>query len=667
MTVTGSLLVSGSGTFTNIGPAVFSGSITSTAGFTGSFSGTATSASYADTASFVTLAQTASFVANAQSASNAVTAQTASFANTFTVASTLTAQTLVVQTITSSVDFVTGSTRFGSLSSNTHVFTGSLAITGGLAVNAGTTTVGVLTGSSALFSSIIGVNGASEDGWALKANGNLKVDSNSGTTVLQINDTSTSGRTWSLISAGTGNTHSVPAGTFYLRNSTDSITAFRITTTGNFGLNVQPAAWVSTAKAIQVNGFNSIASQHNGSMNLIQEAYENTSNSFAYGSTGGYPSRINMNPNDGSIRIYNAGTGTAGNTITWSERLTILNGGNVGIGTTNPGQLFAVRSGISGSLTAQESTVKFINTGSLYCKLTLSDNANYDGVISMENNATKANNKLRIYIGNATTELNDHITLTGTGNVGIGTSFGITSYFVSGQTGGVLQVATNISKDSTASSDSYPIAFFGSNDASNPLGLYVGMLTGTTTAAKKVKLQGTVIGLTPNDIVMQSDGGSVLIGTTSAPSAYGKVSIRGTNQGLTIQDAVSNGYRAIYFQSGNLYFYNGTNEGYLSSAGTWVNASDITLKKDVKEIEYGLNEIMQLKPKWYKMIEDDLEQIGFIAQDVEEVIPELVTTSQKGMKGLSYGQLTSVLTKAIQEQQSQIEQLQAEINELKNK
>ena len=47
MTVTGSLIVSGSGTFTNIGPAVFSGSLTSTAGFTGSFSGTATSASYA--------------------------------------------------------------------------------------------------------------------------------------------------------------------------------------------------------------------------------------------------------------------------------------------------------------------------------------------------------------------------------------------------------------------------------------------------------------------------------------------------------------------------------------------------------------------------------------------------------------------------------------------
>ncbi len=66
------------------------------------------------------------------SASFATNAATASSADNLLVRSTLTAQTLVVQTITSSVDFVTGSTRFGSLSSNTHVFTGSMAITGGL-------------------------------------------------------------------------------------------------------------------------------------------------------------------------------------------------------------------------------------------------------------------------------------------------------------------------------------------------------------------------------------------------------------------------------------------------------------------------------------------------------------------------------------------------------
>jgi hypothetical protein len=126
LTVTGNIIASGSITL--------SGSVASASyADTASFVALAQSASYvltAQTASFVANAQTASFVALAQSASNAVSAATASFANAFTVASTLTAQTLVVQTITSSVDFVTGSTRFGSILGNTHVFTGSLQTTG---------------------------------------------------------------------------------------------------------------------------------------------------------------------------------------------------------------------------------------------------------------------------------------------------------------------------------------------------------------------------------------------------------------------------------------------------------------------------------------------------------------------------------------------------------
>ena len=102
-----------SGSLTVTGNIIASGSIT--------LSGSVASASYAATASFVALAQ---------SASNAVSAATASSADNLLVRNTLTAQTLVVQTITSSVDFVTGSTRFGSLSSNTHVFTGSVSISG---------------------------------------------------------------------------------------------------------------------------------------------------------------------------------------------------------------------------------------------------------------------------------------------------------------------------------------------------------------------------------------------------------------------------------------------------------------------------------------------------------------------------------------------------------
>ena len=58
--ITGSLTISGSSTFTNIGPAIFSGSITTTAGITGSLSGTATSASFAVTASHALFAVSAS-------------------------------------------------------------------------------------------------------------------------------------------------------------------------------------------------------------------------------------------------------------------------------------------------------------------------------------------------------------------------------------------------------------------------------------------------------------------------------------------------------------------------------------------------------------------------------------------------------------------------------
>lgn len=131
-----------------------SGSTTlATISTSGQFSGSSAvlSSSYsslASTASYVTLAQTASYVANA------VAAQTASYASTFTVGGTLTAQTLVVQTITSSIDYITGSTRFGSSPSNTHTFTGSIYTSGSLTITGSTTILGSVSSTS-------NVNGAS--------------------------------------------------------------------------------------------------------------------------------------------------------------------------------------------------------------------------------------------------------------------------------------------------------------------------------------------------------------------------------------------------------------------------------------------------------------------------------------------------------------------------
>jgi hypothetical protein len=76
---------------------------------------------------------TGSFVGNLTGTSSY--AATASYADNFTVGNTLTAQRIVVQTISSSVAYASGSNIFGSLLTNTHSFTGSVGITGSLTVN----------------------------------------------------------------------------------------------------------------------------------------------------------------------------------------------------------------------------------------------------------------------------------------------------------------------------------------------------------------------------------------------------------------------------------------------------------------------------------------------------------------------------------------------------
>ena len=88
--------------------------------------------------------------------------------------------------------------------------------------------------------------------------------------------------------------------------------------------------------------------------------------------------------------------------------------------------------------------------------------------------------------------------------------------------------------------------------------------------------------------------------------------------------------------------------------------SDKRLKKNIKDIDYGLDTIMKLNPKQYDWKKDDTHDIGFIAQEVEKVIPEIVKDKKhfdKEIKTLDYEKLTAVLIKAVQELKQEIEDL----------
>lgn len=108
---------------------------------------------------------------------------------------------------------------------------------------------------------------------------------------------------------------------------------------------------------------------------------------------------------------------------------------------------------------------------------------------------------------------------------------------------------------------------------------------------------------------------------------------------------------------------------YCDGTGDWMAGSDRAYKKDIDyDFKYGLAQVKQLKPVSFihQEAKDNKKQIGFIAQDVIKVIPEIVS-GEEGAYGLSYGQLTAVLVKAMQEQGEMIRGQQKAISALEQR
>lgn len=99
-----------------------------------------------------------------------------------------------------------------------------------------------------------------------------------------------------------------------------------------------------------------------------------------------------------------------------------------------------------------------------------------------------------------------------------------------------------------------------------------------------------------------------------------------------------------------------------------VETSTRELKEDIQPLENQLEKIKQLQPVEFTWKKDKKKDFGLIAEEVEEIYPYLVEhDSDDNLIGVKYSKLTSVLIKALQEQQHQIEELKEEITYLKNK
>jgi hypothetical protein len=99
---------------------------------------------------------------------------------------------------------------------------------------------------------------------------------------------------------------------------------------------------------------------------------------------------------------------------------------------------------------------------------------------------------------------------------------------------------------------------------------------------------------------------------------------------------------------------------------SFTSLSDSRIKKNIVNSTYGLATVLQLRPVEYNLTSNDLKQVGFIAQEVQKLVPEVVTGKEGDLSkgeilGITYSNLVPVLTKAIQEQQKQIEDQNAKI------
>ena len=110
------------------------------------------------------------------------------------------------------------------------------------------------------------------------------------------------------------------------------------------------------------------------------------------------------------------------------------------------------------------------------------------------------------------------------------------------------------------------------------------------------------------------------------------------------------------------------NDGTISSSGQTIT-SDIRLKTNINTLENSLEKVLNLRGVNFNWIDTkkytDKKQIGFIAQEVEEIAPELVN-EKDDFKAVNYSQTVSLLVEAIKEQNNIINDLIDEVNYIKN-
>jgi hypothetical protein len=482
-----------------------------------------------------------------------------------TTTGTLTAQTLVVQTITSSVDFVTGSSVNGSLSSDTHQFTGSVLMSGSLNVGSSSVSIPVnlfvsrnITGGTAAY--------------GIVQNGIVQSD--------------------------------VTAGAFGFQNQLRTQAAsFTISEYRHF-----------TAQAFSIGSGSSVTTQ----TGFLAGA------TMTSAATNNYGFRGLILSGSGNYNLYI--DGTAQNYIA----------GNVGIGTNSPAWLLEVYKDTTSGTTGGYPAISVNNpNASGYSGIYLYKGATQKGALEYNNAAERFDIGCvsdMAFITNAAFRMR----INSAGNVGIGTTSPSVLLHVSG-----TMYATKI---------------------------------GGTNSTPAIQVRGPGGGPRIQTYGFDADSrawmglGTDMAGNPYEHSLYFSAPDNSPSAGMQTfgsYDGTTYSVKMTILRNGSIGAPTGTNI---------YNPSDVRLKQNITTITDGLNKIMGLNPVKFNWInnfvesENEKDMFGFIAQEVQTVIPEAIESF--GGNSITIGDavidnplrvnekfIIPVLVKAIQELKAEIDTL----------
>jgi hypothetical protein len=369
-----------------------------------------------------------------------------------------------------------------------------------------------------------------------------------------------------------------------------------------------------------------------------------------------------------------------------SEKVRILYDGNVGIGTTSPGEKLEV---VGGNIV--------IPNGNYY-------RARFTGGSATPQDLIGMNSSNIIRVGDFTSSWNTHLggasaiqflianseraRIDGNGNVGIGTT----------SPAAILDVTGNavdfVIPTTSALTTTIPFTINSSGTARNMTGNAGGYSFGDNTMLSLIAGDDAQTQLAlwrASDSATGANAGSRLVGfgsrgTMASPVTVGDDDVIFSVEGWAIHGAGPNkakfgaGMRFVKdddFGTASTYapqrteFYNANStttlqntfviypNGNVVATGDVTAYSDAKFKKDINTIENALSKVTSLRGVSYTRndSEDTSTKIGVIAQEVLPILPEVVLKDGDGNLSVAYGNMVGVLIEAIKEQQQQIEEL----------